>query len=85
MKKLKAFANQPGAILDAFMPDGQHLGTIMVLQLPPVFEEIRQANWQKQVPVVIVKRALSVKYKGDKQPKGSSGLWADDTLVEVVE
>jgi hypothetical protein len=82
--RLKTFRNKRGAILDAFDDhSGEHLGTIMVVELPPVLAALPE--WCKDsTPVVIVKQAIPIRRGITRQPRGSVGLWSD-VRVEYPE
>lgn len=85
MPQLKSFRNKPGAVLEAFDEQyGEHLGTIVVVELPHVLEVVRKRDYPDTTPIVIIKRAIRLKHKAGRLPRGSVGLW-DNCYVEPVE
>lgn len=82
--RLKSFRNKPGTVLDAFSDaTGEHLGTIMVVELPPIFQP-KAGEHRPEVPVVLLKQALPIKHHSRRLPRGSVGLWSDCLVMHVT-
>lgn len=73
-KRLVQYKDKPGSILDAFNDLGEHLGTIMVVALPPI---LQLDVYKDHIPIVILKQAIPIKWKSRRLPRGNVGLWPD--------
>ncbi len=86
-KVLGDYAGQTGKVLDAFNSQDAHIGTIMLVSLPPMLQ-FGDKSWAGQkglIPIVIVKEALRRGKRGIFwQPPGNVGLWDPTTIVEEV-